>query len=295
MENHKEKYERLMSQKDDETKQKWMKEQEELRKKLILYDLHNWTFNLNEIYNHKSTENTLKYIAGCDLSFCKNYPKKAVSALIVLDLDMNIVYEKYKIVTLTEPYIPSFLAFREVKHIVDLLNELKNTKPQFYPQIVLCDSNGVLHTRKFGMACHLGVLMDIPTIGCSKSTFAVDGITENYVFDEIERRHLRRYESLPLYGYSGFLYGFALISSYRDEPIFVSQGHKVSPKTALNIVKFCLRGDRIPEPIRFADQYSRKIARYINRMSKEELKKFDLDNFLKTRMQQLHKRYNLRK
>ena len=200
---------------------------------------------------------------------------------------MNIVYEKYKVVTLTEPYIPSFLAFREVKHIENLLKELKKNKPEFYPQIVLCDSNGILHTRKFGMACHLGVEMDIPTIGCSKNSFYVDGITKEYVFDEIKK--LKKSDNLELKGKTnGFLYGYALISSNNEEPIFVSQGHKVSAQTALNIVKFCLRGDRIPEPIRFADLYSRKIAKYINNLSEEKWEKFNLDSFLKTRMGQLH-------
>ena len=126
MENHyndedpHEKYERLMSQKDKETKKKWIKEQEQLKEKLILKDVHDWTFNIKE-----KDKNTLKYIAGCDISFCHDFKEYGVSALIVVDLKMKIVYEKYKVVTLTEPYIPSFLAFREVKHIEDLLKELK--------------------------------------------------------------------------------------------------------------------------------------------------------------------------
>ena len=280
-----EKFERLMSQKDKETKKKWIKEQEQLKKKLILDDIHDWTFNIEEKDN--TTQNTLKYIAGCDISFCHDFQDYGVSALIVVDLKMKIVYEKYKVVTLTEPYIPSFLAFREVKHIENLLKELKKNKPEFYPQVVLCDSNGILHTRKFGMACHLGVIMDIPTIGCSKNSFYVDGITKEYVFDEIKK--LKKSDNLELKGKTnGFLYGYALISSNNEEPIFVSQGHKVSAQTALNIVKFCLRGDRIPEPIRFADLYSRKIAKYINNLSEEKWEKFNLDSFLKTRMGQLH-------
>ena len=290
-----EKYERLMNQRDEATKKKWIKEQEQLKKRLKLKDVHDWTFNLAEIKNNNTTQNTLKYIGGCNLAFCKDYSDYGVSSLIVVDLNMNILYEKYKIVTLTEPYIPSFLAFREVKHIEDLLNEMKKNKPEFYPQVVLCASNGVLHTRKFGMACHLGVEMDIPTIGISKNTFSVDGITEKYVFDEIKKNNLKRYDSLMLSGISGFLYGYVLISTNTREPIFVSQGNKVSAETALNIVKFCLKGDRMPEPIKFADQYSRKIARYINGLDGDDWDKFNLDSFLKNRMGQLHSTYNLKK
>ena len=280
-----EKFQKLMSQKNKETKKKWIKEQQQLKKRLILKDIHDWKFNIKEKDN--LTQNTLKYIAGSDISFCHDFQDYGVSALIVVDLKMNIVYEKYKIVILTEPYIPSFLAFREVKHIENLLKELKKNKPEFYPQIVLCDSNGILHTRKFGMACHLGVEMDIPTIGCSKNSFYVDGITKKYVFDKI--KNLQKGDILELKGKNyGYLYGYALISSNNNEPIFVSQGHKVSAKTALDIVKFCLKGDRIPEPIRFADLYSRKIAKYINGLSEKKWKKFNLDSFLETRMEQLH-------
>ncbi len=65
--------------------------------------------------------------------------------------EQTVVYEEFRMIRLTQPYIPGFLAFREVSFLVDLLETLKRTRPDLYPQVVLVDGNGVLHTRGFGM------------------------------------------------------------------------------------------------------------------------------------------------
>lgn len=80
------------------------------------------------------------------------------------------------------PYIPGFLAFREAPHLMKLFQKLKDTKPQFMPQVILVDGNGVLHQNGFGLASHFGVLADIPTIGCGKTVFYVDGISSVLFF-----------------------------------------------------------------------------------------------------------------
>lgn len=68
-------------------------------------------------------------------------------------------------VTLKEPYVPGFLAFREVEFLVSLLQTLRASQPELFPECVMVDGNGELHPRGFGLACHLGVLLDLPTIG----------------------------------------------------------------------------------------------------------------------------------
>ncbi len=78
---------------------------------------------------------------------------------------------------LDAPYIPGFLAFREVPHLLHLIDRLRNTKPEFLPQVILVDGNGIFHQNGFGLASHLGVLANIPTIGCGKTVFFVDGIS----------------------------------------------------------------------------------------------------------------------
>ena len=165
----------------------WRKEQDDLKKKLIKTDFYN--FNLDNTNNNNITE--LKYIAGMDISASKKNPNIAVSALTICDRNLKIVYEDYKIVKMDEPYIPGFLAFREVNHLVDLINDLKKNHPEYIPQVILVDGNGILHVKGFGLACHLGVLVDIPTIGCSKNVFNIDGITKIKV-KEISNKYLNK-------------------------------------------------------------------------------------------------------
>ena len=79
------------------------------------------------------------------------------------------------------PYVPSFLAFREAPHLIRLYEKLKLSGKDCLPQVLMLDGNGILHTKGCGLASHLGVLLDIPTIGSSKTTFYVDGLTKDRV------------------------------------------------------------------------------------------------------------------
>ena len=92
-----------------------------------------------------------------------------------------MVYKDYEIVKLDLPYVPGFLAFREVPHLMKLINTLKEKRPEYIPQVILVDGNGILHQNGFGLASHLGVLADIPTIGCGKTVFNVDGMSKEKV------------------------------------------------------------------------------------------------------------------
>mmetsp|Transcript_27760 Transcript_27760/g.5082 ORF Transcript_27760/g.5082 Transcript_27760/m.5082 type:complete len:92 (-) Transcript_27760:1349-1624(-) len=88
---------------------------------------------------------------------------------------MREVYNDTIKVEITVPYVPSYLAFREVPSILELMR--RNTSV-YQPQVIMVDGNGTLHTRRFGLACHIGVLLDIPCVGVSKTMFAVDGLTK---------------------------------------------------------------------------------------------------------------------
>ena len=85
---------------------------------------------------------------------------------------------------MTEPYIPGFLAFREVGFLMDRLEEVKNEKPELMPQVILVDGNGILHPRGLGLASHLGILSDIPSVGIAKKLFHVDGLEKSPDFKE---------------------------------------------------------------------------------------------------------------
>ena len=288
-EQNKSKYNNLINSKEPEILEEWRKEQDNLKQKLIKSDFYN--FNLDNNNNTNITE--LKYIAGMDISAIKHNPNIAVSALVVCDRNLKIVYEDYNLVKMDEPYIPGFLAFREVKHLVNLINDLKNNHPEFIPQVILVDGNGILHTKEFGLASHLGVLIDIPTIGCSKNVFNVDGISKIKV-KEIAKKFLNKGgDHYPLIGDSGEQYGWAFRSNDEStNPMIISLGHKISNETALKIVKLCTI-HRIPQPIRFSDKISRRlIAEYENFINKNPGKEWDLKQYLNENYAALHNDLN---
>jgi len=146
--------------------------------------------------------------------------------------------------------IPGFLAFKEVPAYLQLFERLKEKAAKLRPQILLVDGNGIMHTRQFGCACHIGVLTDIPSVGVGKTVFAVDGLTQDSVKSLCERYLSKAGDVIELIGKSGKVWGAALRITEREmEAVIVSQGHKVSLKTALKIVKDSIYKQRIPEPV----------------------------------------------
>ena len=80
-----------------------------------------------------------------------------------------------------QPYIPGFLAFREVPVLWRLFDQLRQKQPQLWPELLLVDGNGILHQNQCGLACHLGVLIDVPTVGIGKTLFYIDGLGKEKV------------------------------------------------------------------------------------------------------------------
>ena len=115
----------------------------------------------------------------------------------------------------------------------------------------MVDGNGILHTRQFGCASHIGVQFDIPTIGVAKTAFDVDGLNKGVV-DQICTQNLKASGDVaPLVGKSDKTWGAALkCTEDSKNPIFVSIGHRVSLDTAVCIAKLTIDKYRIPEPIR---------------------------------------------
>lgn len=246
------KYQRMIAQVDPKILQQWRSIQNELKEQLIETDDHSWTVN-------KDPNTDLKRIAGMDISVSVKNPNYAVSALVICDKDLNILYEKYQFVQITEPYVPGFLAFREVNHLVSLLSEVKTSNPELYPEVILVDGNGILHSNRFGLASHLGVLVDLPTIGCGKTVFAVDGINKRKV-RAITDKFTHGGQFKKLVGFSGAIWGAALRSTDDSKiPLIISQGNKVTLDTAIDVVKMTTK-HRVPEPIRLADKISRRIV-----------------------------------
>ncbi|XP_016061763.1 PREDICTED: endonuclease V [Miniopterus natalensis] len=204
----------------------------------------------------------LQRVGGVDVSFVKGDSVRACASLVVLSYpELQVVYEDCRMVSLTAPYLSGFLAFREVPFLVDAVRRLQEKEPSLMPQVLLVDGNGVLHHRGFGVACHLGVLTDLPCIGVAKKLLQVDGLENNTLHKDKIRLLCARGDTFPLTGSSGAVLGMALKSHDRSiKPLYVSVGHKISLEAAVRLTHSCCRF-RIPEPVRQADIRSRDYIR----------------------------------
>ena len=139
------------------------------------------------------------------------------------------------------PYVPGLLSFREAPAILAALDRLPER-----PDLLLVDGQGRAHPRRFGLACHLGVLADLPTIGVAKSRL---------IGTHDEPGEARGARS-PLLD-KGEMIGVVLRTRARVRPLFVSVGHRIGLETAVELVLAAAPRYRLPEPIREADRLTR--------------------------------------
>ena len=136
------------------------------------------------------------------------------------------------------PYIPGFLSFRETPVLIDALEGLELT-----PDIIITDGQGLAHPRRFGIACHIGLLADVPAIGCAKSILTGrHGPLGNEAGSHAELTD------------QGEVIGVALRSRTGVSPVYVSVGHKIDLASATKWVLACCKGRRLPETTRLAHQ-----------------------------------------
>jgi len=177
-----------------------------------------------------------RYIAGVDIS-AGRAKKTATGAVVVLSYP-GYELEEVEIVQgrLEFPYVPGLLSFRELPLTIAALERLHVT-----PDLIMVDGQGVAHPRRFGLASHLGLLLDIPTIGCAKSR-----LCGNHEEPGIERG---RYADLVD---KDEKIGVVLRTRPGVKPVYVSIGHRVDLQTARYWVLESCRGYRLPEPTRLA-------------------------------------------
>ena len=177
-----------------------------------------------------------RYIAGVDVSV-KRESGVAIGVVVVLRYpELETVEVKAARGQLDFPYIPGLLSFREIPLLLEACAALETV-----PDLILVDGQGILHPRRLGLAAHLGLVLDRPTIGCAKSLLcgqveALDEAVGSYreVIDD------------------GEVIGAALRTRLRVKPVYVSIGHRVSLESAMDWVLKCCRGYRLPEPTRQA-------------------------------------------
>ncbi|KAK7293577.1 hypothetical protein RJT34_16445 [Clitoria ternatea] len=246
--------------------QNWITAQDILREKLITEDSFTWKLASQE------EGETLRYVGGVDISFSKDDPSKACATLVVLDfLTLQLVFQDFSFVTLQLPYVPGFLAFREAPVLLQLLEKMKRSNNPFYPQLLMVDGNGILHPRGFGLACHIGVEANLPTIGIGKNLHHVDGLNQSRVRKLLEAEENSSKNFINLVGCSRQIWGAAMRSTQGSiKPIFISIGHRISLETAIIIVQITCKY-RVPEPIRQADIRSRDYIRKLEMNAKVKI------------------------
>ncbi|MCG5218507.1 deoxyribonuclease V [Streptosporangium sp. KLBMP 9127] len=183
----------------------------------------------------------VEFVAGLDVAYRSD--DELTAAVVVLDArTLEIADQAVVTGHAMFPYVPGLFAFRELPPLLDALDKLT-----VRPELLVCDGYGVAHPRRFGLACHLGVLTDLPCVGVGKTSFIgrndppapargawapiLDG-------DEVIGRALRTRDDV--------------------KPVYVSQGHRMSLDNACRHILDLTPSFRLPEPIRQADRLSRR-------------------------------------
>ncbi|MFH1240961.1 MAG: deoxyribonuclease V [Pseudomonadota bacterium] len=178
----------------------------------------------------------IRYVAGTDVSFSKK-SKMVWAGVVVLSYpDLERVEERSATGTITFPYIPGLLSFREIPPILEAIEQLRCE-----PDLFFCDGQGIAHPRGLGLASHLGLLIQKPTIGCAKTRLVGD-------FSEVEEER----GGFTTLSYKGMEVGAVVRTRSRVKPLFVSPGYRVTFEDALRMVLSCSVGFRVPEPLRLA-------------------------------------------
>jgi len=261
------------SHQDDEIKERWNKEEEVLRTKLILTDHFPWSLapikkqeagsskptntwsqklfpgQKKEDEGSKAQEVPLTLVGAAHFDFHKDRKQTpdtvAVAALQVCSFpDFQVLYERVREFKLSEPYVPNYLSWREVGPLAELLNELKEAEPNRFPQVLLVSGSAVLSPRGFGIAAHLGALLNVPTIGVAKKFIPIEGWNDQRAKKFAHDNLTARGEAVEITSQHdrSIVLGAAL--RLGDGPrggaiVYVTAGHRVSLETAIDIVRHC--------------------------------------------------------
>jgi deoxyribonuclease V len=187
----------------------------------------------------------VKTVAGIDLGYdAKNDTSRAVVVVLKFP-ELELIESSEAILPIQFPYVPGLLSFRETPVAIKALEKLSNT-----PDLILCDGQGIAHPRRFGVACHIGLLADVPSIGVAKSLLV----------GRFENLGETRGSLAPLI-HKNERIGVALRTKDKVQPLYVSVGHRISLETAARYVLECAPKYRLPETTRLAD----KMASYRKR------------------------------
>lgn len=205
--------------------------QEGLRERLILDD--------------RSFPPSLRTIAGADVSYARGSDRFFAAVVVLAYPSLEVLEEAFAEDRSAFPYVPGLLSFREGPVVLKAFERLRHV-----PDAVLFDGQGIAHPRGIGLASHLGLILDIPSIGCAKTRLCG-------AHGEVEAGRGSRAELRV----DGSVAGAAVRTRDRVKPVYVSPGHRVSLEKAVEVTLSCCRGYRLPEPVRLAHRAVNRIRR----------------------------------
>jgi deoxyribonuclease V len=179
----------------------------------------------------------VRLVAGVDAAFTKD-GARCIAAAVLWDVEAGeVVEERVAERPLRFPYVPGLLSFREAPAALAALRKLRHD-----PHAIMCDAHGLAHPRRFGLACHVGVICRVPTVGCAKSRLVGE-----------HREPAARRGSRCALRDAGETVGSVLRTRDGVIPVYVSAGHLVDLRSAERLVLRCAIKYRVPEPTRLAD------------------------------------------
>lgn len=178
----------------------------------------------------------IEFVAGADIAVSKKLDSVIAAVVVSAFPSLEIVETRVAAARFVFPYVPGFLSFREIPVLVKCLRKIRTPF-----DVMLCDGQGIAHPRGLGLASHLGLLMDVPSVGCAKSRLVGDYAAPG----------LKRGDYKPL-AYGGKRVGSVLRTRDGVKPLFISPGHLVDIPSSRRIVLATLSRYRLPEPTRRA-------------------------------------------
>lgn len=191
----------------------------------------------------------IRYIAGTDVGF-EQEGAITRAAIVILDYHtlQPVEYQIARIQT-TFPYIPGYLSFREFPALQAAWQQL-----QIKPDLLMVDGQGIAHPRGIGIAAHLGVKLNMPTVGVAKKR----------LFGTHCELNAEAGSCVALMDKQSQQIGWVLRSKLRCNPLYISPGNQVSLAQAKQLVEHCLQGYRLPEPTRWADAIASRKKLFLN-------------------------------
>ncbi|MFX0024137.1 MAG: endonuclease V [Candidatus Hermodarchaeota archaeon] len=213
---------------------------------------------LNHLPENKFELNlkAIKNIVGLDISYFKKESKEyGVACAVVWNFKQKMMESYYLTKGFIKfPYKPGFLGFRECKLLATVISRLPNK-----PDLIICDGHGKIHPKKFGEAVHLGLALDIPSIGVAKNPFCGYYNSQKIQYIKGDKTPIWEVDpKLNVEAISNELLGYAICLNNNLKPVFISVGYKISLDTAINVCLELTNKHRLPEPLFLADKLSRK-------------------------------------